>query len=144
MDEMDKKILALLRENARMTVKEIAGRVSLTSPAVSERIRRMERNGIIDGYTVRLAPSMRRGQISALVSISVAPAEREEFYATLTAQEAVELCYQVTGNHSHMVKVSCPDIDGLEALLSLLQKFGATNTQIILSTRNGGGPGLGE
>lgn len=143
MDEMDKKILALLHENARMTVKEIAGRVSLTSPAVSERIHRMERNGVIDGYTVRLAPNMRRGQISALVSLTVSPSELEEFYDTLVGQEAVELCYQIIGNHSHMVKVSCPDIDQLDALLSQLQKYGSTSTQIILATRNGVVPGLG-
>lgn len=142
MDEMDRSILALLRENARMTVKDIAQRVALTSPAVSERIRRMERGGVIDGYTVRLAPQLSSGQISALVSISVAPADREAFKATLLAQPAVELCYQVTGAHSHMVKVSCPDIPALEQLLSQLQKHGMTSTQIILSTQAGTGPAL--
>lgn len=140
MDEMDRKILALLHENARMTVKEIANRVALTSPAISERIRRMERSGIIEGYTVRLAPEMTGGQISALVSISVTPADREAFHATLMSQPAVEFCYQVTGTHSHMVKVSCADIPALEQLLSQLQKHGMTNTQIILSTQAGPGP----
>lgn len=140
MDEMDRKILGLLYKNARITVKDIAERVSLTSPAVSERIRRLERSGIIEGYTVRLTPEMSRGQISALVSISVPPAGREAFNATLQSQSAVELCYQVTGNHSHMVKVSCPDIPSLEKLLSQLQKHGMTSTQIILSTQQGPGP----
>lgn len=137
MDEMDRQILTLLRENARMTIKEIATRVSLTSPAVSERVRRMEQGGIIDGYTVRLGPQITGGQISALVSISVPPAGRDAFHKMLALQGAVELCYQVTGAHSHMVKVSCPDIPTLEQLLSQLQKHGMTNTQIILSTYAG-------
>ena len=51
MDMLDKQILALLEKNARMTVKELAQQVSLTPPAVSQRIRRMELEGIIEGYT---------------------------------------------------------------------------------------------
>ncbi|MGD9560437.1 MAG: Lrp/AsnC family transcriptional regulator, partial [Oscillospiraceae bacterium] len=54
MDELDGKILDILTQNACITVKDIAQKVALTSPAVSERIRRMERNGTITGYTVRL------------------------------------------------------------------------------------------
>ena len=54
MDDLDQKILRLLMKNARMPVKEIAEHVNLTSPAVSSRIRRLEAEGIIGGYTVRL------------------------------------------------------------------------------------------
>ena len=54
MDDLDHKILQLLAENARMPVKDIAQRVSLTSPAVSSRIHRLEQEGVIGGYTVVL------------------------------------------------------------------------------------------
>ena len=54
MDDLDRKILSLLVQNARMPVKEIAEQVSLTSPAVSSRIHKMETDGIISGYTVLL------------------------------------------------------------------------------------------
>ena len=54
MDELDSKIIQLMMRNARMPVKEIAKQVNLTSPAVSSRIHRMEQEGIIGGYTVRL------------------------------------------------------------------------------------------
>ncbi len=144
MDEMDRKILALLNGNARMTVKEIASRVALTSPAVSERIRRMERGGVIAGYTVRLAPEIASGRIGAFVSISVPPQNRAEFYDTLAEQSAVEVCYQLTGAHSHMVRVSCRDIPALDALLSQLQKYGSTSTQVILSSTRGAGPASGD
>ena len=56
MDDLDHKILQLLAENARMPVKDIAQRVSLTSPAVSSRIHRLEQEGVIGGYTVVLRP----------------------------------------------------------------------------------------
>ena len=54
MDDLDRKILTLLAKNARMPVKEIAEQVSLTSPAVSSRIHKLETDGIISGYTVTL------------------------------------------------------------------------------------------
>ena len=137
MDDLDKKILALLYQNARITVKEIASQVSLTSPAVSERIRRMERSGLIEGYTVRLNPQQTRQNIHALVSIRVAPQERPSFIEMLREQRSVQRCFQVTGTYSHMVEVRCPDIEALERLLNRLQKLGQTNTQIILTTIEG-------
>lgn len=139
MDALDRKILRLLGENARMTIKEIAGRVALTSPAVSERIRRMETGGVIAGYTVRLDPRQTKGYVRALISMYVAPGDREEFRQLLLQEEAVEECFQVTGEGSHMVKVLCKDIPTLELLVSRLQKLGQTNTRIILSTIRGGG-----
>lgn len=140
MDQLDKKILALLTANARATVKEIAGKVSLTSPAVSERIRRMEKGGVIEGYTVKINPLLTRNSIHALVSISVAPKDRQVFSELLQQNSAVQRCFQVTGTYSHMVEIRCPDIEALEHLLSKLQKLGQTNTQIILNTVQGAQP----
>lgn len=76
MDELDKKIVRCLSENARMTVKDIARRVCLTSPAVSERIRRLEKAGTIAGYTVLLGRQGGPGAIEALISVSVEPKDR--------------------------------------------------------------------
>lgn len=137
MDELDKKILELLAANARMTVKEISAKVSLSSPAVSERIRRLEKSGIISGYTVVLNPERTRGYIRAIISIYVRPAERATMQTLLMQEEAVEECYQVTGTQSHMIRVRCKDINSLDMLISRLQKLGQTSTQIILSTQRG-------
>lgn len=134
MDELDKRILTLLSANARMTIKEIAHRVSLTSPAVSERIRKMETSGIIEGYTVRINPEVTRGLVGAFISISVGPGQREEFFGVLRNRPEFEYCCQVTGTYSHMVRVNCADIEALEKVLARIQRFGQTNTQIILST----------
>lgn len=134
MDDLDKKIISLLKTNARMTIKEMASRVSLTSPAVSERIRRLEESGVIAGYTARINPELTRGYIGAFVSISVKPENREAFFSVLQTLPDFEYCCQITGNYSHMVKVLCADIVALEGLISKIQKFGQTNTQIILST----------
>lgn len=116
-----------------MTVKDIAKRVSLTSPAVSERIRRMENSGVIVGYTVVLGESKPRNCIDALISISVAPADRQYFLTMVENQPSVAQCFHVTGSHSFIVKVRSEGISELEHLINRFQKLGQTSTQIILS-----------
>ena len=134
MDKLDKKILGLLAQNARMSVKEIAEHVSLTSPAVSSRIHRMEKEGIIGGYTVLLKSPESQQTVNALISVSVAPADREELLAAVHAERQVTQCFHVTGSHSYIVKVACDTMQSLEHLITRCQRSGPTSTQIILST----------
>ena len=113
MDDLDHKIVQLLSENARMPVKDIAQKVSLTSPAVSSRIHRLE----------------------ALISVLVDAATRASFLAMIEQESQVLQCFRVTGSYNFIIKVSCTDIDALEHLLTKMQKMGSTNTQIILNTQ---------
>ncbi len=133
MDSLDHHILQLLQKNARITIKEIARQVNLTSPAVSERIRRMEKQEIILGYTVLLNSNFNKNNINALISITVPIADRSTFREVVKARPDILKCYHVTGSQSFMMRVRCEDIGALEQLLGQLQKIGHTNTQIILS-----------
>ena len=135
MDDLDVKIIRLMKENARMPVKEIARRVNLTSPAVSSRIHRLEQEGVIGGYTVVLHHPDAPTQVQALISVLVAPTTREAFLALIQEEQQVLQCYRVTGDCNFIIKVSCPTIDALEHLLTRVQKMGSTNTQIILATQ---------
>ncbi len=134
MDIIDKQILSLLSQNARMPVKEIAQKVSLTSPAVSGRIRKMEEEGIISGYTLVLSPDNSKNRISALISLSILPADKSLFLQLVQQTPTVLQCDHVTGSHSYNVKVCCNDMADLEHLINQFQKYGQTSTQIILST----------
>ena len=87
MDDLDRKILSLLAKNARMPVKEIAEQVSLTSPAVSSRIHKLETDGIISGYTVTLNRPADRMYVDALISLSVAPSKQDAFLELLQKQQ---------------------------------------------------------
>ena len=134
MDKLDRKILSLLAQNARMPVKEIAEQVSLTSPAVSSRIHRLEKEGVIGGYTVLLKSPGSQQAVNALISVSVAPADRDEFLAAVNGERQVTQCFHVTGSHSYIVKVACDTMQSLEHLITRCQRSGPTSTQIILST----------
>ena len=124
MDDLDAKILGLLKSNARTPVKEIARQVGLSSPAVSSRIHRLESEGVIGGYTVLLRRPHEPEQVQALVSVLVGPAGRDEFLQLTRSEEQVRQCWRVTG----------PGIDALEHLLTRMQRLGTTTTQIILTT----------
>ena len=134
MDELDRKIIRLLSQNARIPVKDIAQEISLTSPAVSSRIRKLEQDGIISGYTVVLHPPEGHVRVEALISLAVGPTQHEDLMELLQAEPDVLQCFRVTGTYSFTVKVSCEGVDALERLLNKFQKIGSTNTQIILST----------
>lgn len=134
MDEIDRKILNLLSHNARITLKEIADKVALTSPAVAQRIRRMEQEHFIAGYTVRYGQKLTEQKIQAFISISISPKDRQEFLSLAQQSADVVRCHHVTGSYSFIVMVACSGMARLEALINAFQKFGMTSSQIILST----------
>lgn len=134
MDKLDEQILELLRCDGRMSVKDISARVALTSPAVSERIRRMEKSGQIKGYTVLLGKEENSRSVDALISISVAPPDKTSFLQMVEDNADVQKCFHVTGSYSYIVRVCCCDMQRLEKMINSLQKLGQTSTQIILST----------
>lgn len=135
MDELDRKIILLMQKNARMPVKEIAQKISLTSPAVSSRIHRLEQEGVIGGYTVLLHRPDESNRVQALISVQTNLDAREEFLSVVQSEPDVLQCYRVTGVYNFTVKVSCAGIEELEHLLTKLQQLGTTNTQIILATQ---------
>ncbi len=134
MDELDKRILQLLAEDARMTVKDIASKILLTSPAVSQRIKRMEETGIIKGYTAVLGESKTEKTISAIINISVQPKDTDKFFAMLNENKHIRRCHHVTGNYSYILIVRCTDMEHIEKVINEFQQLGLTNTQIVLST----------
>ena len=133
-DMLDKQILQLLQENGRITVKEIAQKISLTAPAVSERIKKLEKDGLIIGYTAIIDPEKIGRGIHALISVSVVPKDREEFVALIETEESVVFCHHVTGPYSYIIRVDAKAMPELERLITKFQKMGETNTQIILSS----------
>ncbi len=134
MDAIDKKILELLQKNGRMTVKEITQTISLTAPAVSERIKRLEKDGVIQGYTAIINPRKMGRTVHAIINVSVQPADTDKLLSLVTNDPMVVECHHVTGEYSYMIKVDAYEISDLEKLIVKFQKMGETSTQIILSS----------
>lgn len=134
MDNIDRKILSLLQENARYPLKHLASKVFLSSPAVSTRIERMEKAGIITGYHASVDPIALGYHITAFINLTLDPKQKEEFYPYVDSCPNVLECNCVTGIYSIMLKVAFPSTTELDTFIGHLQKYGNTQTQIVFST----------
>ena len=139
MDQLDRQILRALRENGRATASEISRRVSLSVPAVTERIRKMEQAGIIEQYTVRINRAAVGYGLMAFILVTVGNAERcASFEARIGSEPCVLECHAIAGPTDYLLKVLLPDTAALETFLfNALRRredVSAINTIIRLKT----------
>lgn len=134
MDSVDKKIISLLQENARYSLKQLAYEVSLSSPATAARIERLEKEQLITGYTARLDRQKLGYSITAFISLDLQPTQKETFYPFIKACPNVLECNCITGNYSMFIKVAFKTTQELDSFIGTLQSFGSTQTQIVFST----------
>jgi Lrp/AsnC family leucine-responsive transcriptional regulator len=134
-DSLDEQILAALQENGRLTMKSLAEQVGLSSPAMIERVRRLEERGVISGYRAIVAPAALGRPITALISATVDRRDAEAFWNQLQAEEAVSEVHRTTGDATHLIKVNVPDMAALEQIVDALSEAGARcSTTIVLSS----------
>ena len=134
MDKVDKKIVRMLQENARIPVKEIAKEVFLSSPAVSARIDRLAQEGLIKGYHMVIDRAKLGYDVTAFVSLELSPSQKSQFYPFIKECPNVLECSCITGQYSQLIKVAFRNTTELDAFLGSLQHFGRTSTQIVFST----------
>ena len=134
MDKIDMKILSLLEENARYPLKYLAEKVFLSSPAVSARIERLEKAGIITGYHATVNPISLGYHITAFINLTLEPHQKAEFYPFVKSCPNVLECNCITGNYSMLIKVCFPSTMELDQFINVLQTYGKTETQIVFST----------
>ena len=134
MDQIDLQIISLLEKNARMPLKALAEEVFLSSPATATRIEKLENEGIISGYSVKLNYKKLGLPVLAFINLELAPARKPEFYPFISACPNVIECNCVTGHYSMLIKVAFDTTENLDHFITQLQEFGATETQIVFST----------
>lgn len=134
MDNIDKKLLQLLQENARHPLKYLAGKVFLSSPAVSARIDKLEKEHIITGYHADIDPVMLGYHVTAFINMSLDPKQKPVFYPFIEDSPNVLECNCVTGAYSMLIKVAFQSTTELDSFIGQLQKYGKTETQIVFST----------
>ncbi|MDD6034108.1 MAG: Lrp/AsnC family transcriptional regulator [Oscillospiraceae bacterium] len=134
MDKIDKKLISLLLENARHPLKYLAEAVYLSSPAVSARLERLEKNGVLTGYSARIDPLKLGYHIKAYIHLELPPEQKPVFIPYIRSCKNVLECDCVTGSYSMLIKVCFPSTAALDQFIGELQQFGRTQTQIVLST----------
>lgn len=133
-DAIDMKILRMLQDNARTPIREIAKEVFLSSPAVSNRIEKMENSGLIRGYHASIDPVLFGYNIKAFINLELEPYQKKEFYPFIRSVPNVIECNCVTGQYSMLIEVVFQITQELDHFINELQHFGKTQTQIVFST----------
>ena len=134
MDHIDRCIVDILQHNARLPVKEIASRVSLSSPAVCARIERLEKSGVLAGYQAMINVTAIGYLVKAFINLEVEPDQKPAFSPYIESCTNVVECSCVTGDYSMLIEVAFRSTMELDHFINELQQFGRTKTQIVFST----------
>ncbi|ARP51249.1 MULTISPECIES: Lrp/AsnC family transcriptional regulator [Caproicibacterium] len=134
MDKIDAALLESLQEDARTPIKTLTKKVFLSAPAISARIEKLERQGIIRSYCAELDPIKLGYHIKAFINLQMTPDQKTEFYPFIRQCRNVLECDCVTGDYSMLIKVAYPSTAELDTFIGQLQHFGVTSTQIVFST----------
>jgi Lrp/AsnC family leucine-responsive transcriptional regulator len=134
LDEIGWKLLRELQEDARLSYAELGRRVGLTTPAVVERMRRLEEAGIIVGYRAEIDIKKVGFPITAFIRMNVVGNVFTKIVALVRGMTEVLECHRGTGGDSFIIKVAVSSVEHLETLIDKLTPFGTTSTSIVLST----------
>jgi len=142
-EEIDRQIVALLARDGRMSFTDLAKETGLSVSAVHQRVRRLERRGVIRGFTVDVDPEAIGLPITAFISIKpIDPAAPDDAPERLAHLSAIEACHSVAGEESYILKVRVPTPADLENLLQEIRAAAnvSTRTTVVLSTPYEGRP----
>ncbi|WP_159017986.1 Lrp/AsnC family transcriptional regulator [Algibacter sp. L3A6] len=132
-DALNSKILKCLQQNARMSNAEIGRQVGITSPAVSERIKKMEDLGVIEGYKAIVSPFEMGYQLKAIITLRAFMGKLKPFLEKVKTYDEVVNCYRITGEENIVMEVVLKNNKHLEVFIDQLISYGETKTQIVLS-----------
>jgi Lrp/AsnC family transcriptional regulator, leucine-responsive regulatory protein len=133
-DAVDARILKALAEDARTSVADIARLVGLSGPSVSERIRRLEESGVIEGYAVRINVPAIGLPIAAWLRVRPLPGELSRVADILRDLLEIVECDRVTGDDCFIAKAHMRSMEHLEKIIDRIIPFAMTNTSIIQSS----------
>lgn len=132
-DAINAKILKCLQQNARRSNAEIGRQVGISSPAVSERIKKMEDIGIIEGYKTIVSPFEIGYQLKAIITLRAFMGKLKPFLEKVKTYDEVINCYRITGDENIVMEVVLKNQKHLETFIDQLISYGESKTQIVLS-----------
>jgi Lrp/AsnC family leucine-responsive transcriptional regulator len=139
LDHTDLRILALVQRDAKLAQAEIAKRVGLSTAAVNERLKKLEKAGVIRRYAALVDPAAVGAALTAFVEVFIEhPRHETTFIERMLGLDEVQECHYVTGEFSLLLKIRVRDVEALQALLlhrlNCLEGVRQTRTLIVLST----------
>ena len=133
-DEIDQNILRELQTDARLSYAELGRRVGLTTPAVIERVRKLEDAQIITGYRAEIDTSRVGLPIMAFIRMSITGVDYSHIIEVAQGSSEVLECHRGTGGDSFIMKVAVRSVEHLQEVIDRLTPYGITTTTIVLSS----------
>ena len=127
------KILAAVQHDGRASLKALAEEASLSLPAVSERLKRLEEAGIVKGYRAEVNPAAVGYGVMAMIGMTTPQADKARLVALLKTLPEVLECLHVTGQDSFLLRVVTRDISHLERFVGVINHYGETRPSIVMS-----------
>ena len=118
--------------NGRITMKELAGELKLSAPAVAERVKRLEQNGVITGYKAVIDRKKLGQAITVFINLDIPASKYDEFKEFADGALEISEFYYVTGQYSLVVKAYVSSTEHLAKLLEKTQIFGVTETFVVM------------
>lgn len=135
LDKTDLRILRELERHARISWRDLGDAVHLSPTSAADRVRRLEREGVIGAYTVRVDPDALGRTVQAVVDVKLGPGDVEEFEARLAQRDEVTFAAYVTGTADYSINVACRGAEGLDAFVRWLRSeagVASTETKLLL------------
>ncbi len=133
LDEINLRVLRELRDQGRIGMAELGRRIGMSAPAVTERVQRLERAGVISGYHAEIDSAALGFPVSAVVRIRPSPGQLQRIPEIARETTEVGECYRITGEDCYLLRLYLRSIDELEDVLDRFTPFGQTTTSIIHS-----------
>ncbi len=134
LDDPNRALLALLQEDGRLSIAELGPRVGLSSPAVAERLQRLQRSGVITAFRAEVDPRALGLGLSAVVRIRPAPGQLRNVAEAARATAEVVECHRITGDDCYVMTAHVRDIAHLEEVIDRFTPLGQTTTSIVQSS----------
>ena len=133
LDATNRRLLAELQADARLSLAELGRRVGLSSPAVAERLQRLEDDGVIRGYHAELDPRALGFALSVVVRIRPAPRQLQKVAELARATPEVVECRRITGDDCYVLLAHVRSVEHLEEVLDRFAPYGQTTTSLVQS-----------
>jgi Lrp/AsnC family transcriptional regulator, leucine-responsive regulatory protein len=133
-DETDIALLRELQDDARLSLAELGRRVGLSSPAVADRLQRLEEAGVITGYRADVDPRALGYELAVVLRIRPAPRELKKVAELAQRTPEVVECHRITGDDCYLMKAHVRDVDHMEEVIDRFAIYGQTTTSIVQSS----------
>ncbi len=133
-DATNRRVLAELAENPRLSTADLARRIGMSSPSVRERVRRLEESGVIRGYRLDIDPAAMGVPIAAWVRVRPGPGQLPKVAELAQRTPQVSQCYRISGEDCFLMLIHVPTIEGLESILDQFLMHGQTTSSFVVAT----------